>query len=65
LALKFVYRQTLEIIIDLTNVSFMNRNPVEGYDFKTNTGKPYNYFSYGVSCTEVEIDTLTGEHQVN
>lgn len=24
----------------------------------------YNYFTYGVGCSEVEIDTLTGDHQV-
>lgn len=24
----------------------------------------FNYFTYGVACTEVEIDCLTGDHQV-
>ncbi|XP_063822618.1 xanthine dehydrogenase [Ostrinia nubilalis] len=38
--------------------------PDIGYDFKTNTGKPFNYFTYGVACSEVEIDCLSGDHQV-
>ncbi|CAK1600926.1 unnamed protein product [Parnassius mnemosyne] len=38
--------------------------PNIGYDFKTNTGTPFNYFTYGVACTEVEIDCLSGDHQI-
>ncbi|KAJ0175481.1 hypothetical protein K1T71_008640 [Dendrolimus kikuchii] len=38
--------------------------PDIGYNFKTNEGKPFNYFTYGVACTEVEIDCLSGDHQV-
>ncbi|KAL4716403.1 hypothetical protein ACJJTC_006765 [Scirpophaga incertulas] len=38
--------------------------PGIGYNFKTNTGKPFNYFTYGVACSEVEIDCLSGDHQV-
>ncbi|XP_053612795.1 xanthine dehydrogenase [Plodia interpunctella] len=38
--------------------------PDIGYDFKNNVGKPFNYFTYGVACTEVEIDCLSGDHQV-
>ena len=26
---------------------------------------PGDYYTYGTACTEVEIDVLTGEHQVN
>ncbi|KAL7987417.1 hypothetical protein Chor_006336 [Crotalus horridus] len=28
-----------------------------------NEGKPFNYFSYGVACSVVEIDCLTGDHK--
>ncbi|KAJ8911677.1 hypothetical protein NQ315_005756 [Exocentrus adspersus] len=35
-----------------------------GFDWNTKKGDLYNYFTYGVACTEVEIDTLTGDHQV-
>lgn len=27
-------------------------------------GNPYLYFSHGAACTEVEIDCLTGDHNV-
>ncbi|XP_034827356.1 xanthine dehydrogenase [Maniola hyperantus] len=38
--------------------------PDIGFDFKINSGKAFNYFTYGVACTEVEIDCLSGDHQV-
>uniref|UniRef100_A0A8C4GQJ5 Xanthine oxidase n=1 Tax=Dicentrarchus labrax TaxID=13489 RepID=A0A8C4GQJ5_DICLA len=34
-----------------------------GYDFDSNSGRAFNYFSYGVACSEVEIDCLTGAHR--
>nr|KAF6329459.1 xanthine dehydrogenase [Pipistrellus kuhlii] len=37
--------------------------PNVGYSFETNSGTPFNYFSYGVACSEVEIDCLTGDHK--
>lgn len=40
------------------------QTPNIGYSFETNTGNPFNYFTYGVAVTEVEIDCLTGDHQV-
>lgn len=40
------------------------QTPNIGYSFVTNSGNPYNYFTYGVACTEVVIDCLTGDHQV-
>uniref|UniRef100_A0AAR2K4L4 Xanthine dehydrogenase/oxidase n=1 Tax=Pygocentrus nattereri TaxID=42514 RepID=A0AAR2K4L4_PYGNA len=39
------------------------RTPDLGYDFETNSGHPFNYFSYGVAVSEVEIDCLTGSHK--
>ena len=38
--------------------------PDIGYDMKTNSGILFNYFTYGSACSEVEIDCLTGDHQV-
>uniref|UniRef100_A0A182PJ61 Aldehyde oxidase/xanthine dehydrogenase a/b hammerhead domain-containing protein n=1 Tax=Anopheles epiroticus TaxID=199890 RepID=A0A182PJ61_9DIPT len=38
--------------------------PDLGYDFGTNSGKAFNYYTYGAACSEVEIDCLTGDHQV-
>ena len=34
------------------------------YDKTTLTGRPFYYFAYGAACTEVAIDTLTGENRV-
>ncbi|KAK3093911.1 hypothetical protein FSP39_021700 [Pinctada imbricata] len=49
--------------ISLSTTGFY-KTPDIGYNFETNTGNPFNYFSYGVACSEVEIDCLTGDHQV-
>ncbi|MDT7837062.1 xanthine dehydrogenase molybdopterin binding subunit [Aquabacterium sp. OR-4] len=27
-------------------------------------GEPFQYFAYGAACSEVQVDTLTGEHRV-
>uniref|UniRef100_A0A8C2TWB3 Xanthine dehydrogenase/oxidase n=1 Tax=Coturnix japonica TaxID=93934 RepID=A0A8C2TWB3_COTJA len=44
-------------------VSCLYLIPDVGYNFETNKGKPFHYFSYGVACSEVEIDCLTGDHK--
>lgn len=40
------------------------RTPDLGYDWKSNSGRPFNYFCFGAACSEVEVDCLTGDHQV-
>ena len=40
------------------------RTPKIHYDKLTLTGRPFFYFAYGAACTEVAIDTLTGESRV-
>jgi len=40
------------------------RTPKIHYDKTTLTGRPFYYFAYGAACSEVAIDTLTGEHRV-
>jgi xanthine dehydrogenase large subunit len=40
------------------------RTPKIHYDKTTLTGRPFYYFAYGAACTEVAIDTLTGENRV-
>jgi hypothetical protein len=37
--------------------------PVTGFNFETGEGKPFCYFTSGVAATEVQIDTLTGDHR--
>uniref|UniRef100_A0A672MRH9 xanthine dehydrogenase n=1 Tax=Sinocyclocheilus grahami TaxID=75366 RepID=A0A672MRH9_SINGR len=49
-------------IVNLSANGFY-KTPDLGYDFETNSGKPFNYFSYGVAVSEVEIDCLTGSHK--
>lgn len=40
------------------------RTPKIHYDFKTLTGRPFYYFVYCAACSEVIIDTLTGESRL-
>ena len=40
------------------------RTPKIHYDKTTLSGRPFYYFAYGVACSEVAIDTLTGENKV-
>ena len=39
-------------------------SPGLGFDWDKGKGNLYNYFSYGVGCSEVEVDTLTGDFNV-
>ena len=32
--------------------------------YRTNSGKPFSYFTFGAACSLVEIDCLTGDHTV-
>ncbi|KAI0238599.1 Xanthine dehydrogenase/oxidase [Lamellibrachia satsuma] len=59
---------------DWVNAAYMDRvslsttgfykTPMSDYNWQTNSGEKYNYFSYGVAVSEVQIDTLTGDHVV-
>ncbi|KAI0224327.1 Xanthine dehydrogenase/oxidase [Lamellibrachia satsuma] len=59
---------------DWVNAAYMDRvslsttgfykTPMSDYDWQTNSGEKFNYFSYGVAVSEVQIDTLTGDHVV-
>ncbi|PJF16593.1 hypothetical protein PSACC_03626 [Paramicrosporidium saccamoebae] len=49
--------------IDLSARGFY-ATPDLGFDWTTGTGRLYNYFTYGVGVSEVEIDVLTGDHTV-
>lgn len=41
------------------------KTPKIHWDRKSGTGHPYYYFAYGAAVSEVSIDTLTGEYQVD
>ncbi|MBR9786635.1 MAG: xanthine dehydrogenase molybdopterin binding subunit [Vibrionaceae bacterium] len=59
---------------ELIQLAYLNRislsasgfyqTPKIGYDRNTATGRPFFYFALGASCSEVTIDTLTGEMRV-
>ena len=34
------------------------------FDWEKGTGNPFGYYSYGVGCSIVEIDSLTGDFKV-
>lgn len=40
------------------------KTPDLSFDWAENTGRMFSYFTYGVACTMVEIDVLTGDHVV-
>jgi xanthine dehydrogenase large subunit len=40
------------------------RTPEIHYDRARHEGRPFYYFAYGAACSEVVIDTLTGENKV-
>ncbi|MGN6550372.1 MAG: xanthine dehydrogenase molybdopterin binding subunit [Pararhizobium sp.] len=40
------------------------KTPKIHWDRSTGIGRPFYYFAYGAACSEVSIDTLTGEYQV-
>ncbi len=40
------------------------KTPDITWDRETRTGKPFYYFAYGAACTEVLVDTQTGEMRV-
>ena len=41
------------------------KTPKIHWDRTTGTGRPFYYFAYGAAVSEVSIDTLTGEYQVD
>jgi xanthine dehydrogenase large subunit len=40
------------------------KTPKIHWDRARGTGRPFLYYAYGASCSEVSIDTLTGEYQI-
>ena len=71
---KVTSPQTTRSFDDVVKLAYANRiqlwsdgfyrTPKIHYDKATLTGRPFYYFAYGAACTEVAIDTLTGESRV-
>ncbi|WP_432698112.1 xanthine dehydrogenase molybdopterin binding subunit [Marinobacterium sp. YM272] len=49
--------------ISLSSTGFY-RTPKIYYDRDNARGRPFYYFAYGVACSEVVVDTLTGEYKI-
>ena len=57
---KCTYAKLDEMIADCIS----NRIPDIYMDWERSVGSPFSYFTYGAAVSEVEIDCLTGDHQV-
>ncbi|MBR9883152.1 MAG: xanthine dehydrogenase molybdopterin binding subunit [Oceanospirillales bacterium] len=49
--------------ISLSSTGFY-RTPKIYYDRDTARGRPFYYYAYGCACSEVVVDTLTGEYKI-
>ena len=59
---------------EIANLAWLNQVPLSAtgfykvpgihYDRAAGRGQPFYYFSYGAACSEVIIDTLTGEYRL-
>ena len=49
--------------VSLSSTGFY-ATPGIAYDRETASGTPFYYFAYGAACSEVVIDTLTGEYKL-
>ena len=47
----------------VTTGLFSSINDID-FEWKTKTGRYYDYFTSGVACSEVEVDMLTGGHHI-
>ncbi|XP_071081250.1 xanthine dehydrogenase/oxidase-like [Haliotis cracherodii] len=50
--------------VNLSAVGYYSSREQGGYEFKTGKGQPSEYTTYGVGCSEIEVDCLTGECQI-
>jgi len=58
-AVQYTYGQRVQLWSD-----GFYATPKIHYDRTTLTGRPFHYFAYGAACSEVAIDTLTGEYRL-
>lgn len=57
--ISFAYLQQ----ISLSSTGFY-KTPNIHFDREKGTGKPFHYFAYGMSVSEVELDVFTGQHKL-
>ena len=58
-AVQYAYGQRVQLWSD-----GFYATPKIHYDRNTLSGRPFYYFAYGAACSEVAIDTLTGEYRL-
>jgi xanthine dehydrogenase large subunit len=58
-AVQYAYGQRVQLWSD-----GFYATPKIHYDRTTLTGRPFHYFAYGAACSEVAVDTLTGEYRL-
>ncbi len=63
LAFADVARRAYLARVQLSATGFY-RTPKVHYDREQARGRPFYYFAYGCACSEVAVDTLTGEHRL-
>ena len=63
IAFADLIRQAYAARIQLSAAGFY-KTPKIHWDRDKGEGRPFYYFSYGASCSEVSVDTLTGEYVV-
>ena len=56
-AFTLSHPSTISLLLSLSFPEF-------NFDWSVGQGTVFKYFSYGVACSEVEVDTLTGDHHV-
>jgi xanthine dehydrogenase large subunit len=56
-------REAYKARVQLSAAGFY-KTPKIHWDRATGKGRPFYYFAYGAACSEVEVDTLTGEYRV-
>lgn len=59
-----VVSQAFDQRVDLTSEAFYKTPHLKDVSGKYPHGRPYLYYTYGVACSEVEIDVLTGQSMV-
>jgi xanthine dehydrogenase/oxidase len=50
--------------VNLSANGFYKSNELVEMDWTKGEGCPFSYFTYGVACSEVEVDLLTGDHRI-
>lgn len=59
---KELVHEAYEHRVDLSAHGFYEAE--YGFNFKTQEGRVFAYYTYGAACSEVDVDVLTGEHTV-